>query len=129
MNASHRPATGACIRIVLNGVPLGAVERVRTNSRREAREVRPIGATEAAAFVLGPPSHRVELTRLWLESLDEAPDFHALSGFTLEIVSPSRKAVYAGCEWLELEQSAEPDTALLEKAIIAARSRATLPIQ
>lgn len=129
MGLNAKALTGASVLVSINNAPVGAAQCVRMVSKREVREALPLAATAADTLLTGPAAHTIELTRLQMEGLEDAMDFYSLSGFTLETAFPNRRIVYSGCEWVELEETAKPDEIVLDKAVIAACSRAIFPVE
>ncbi len=123
MEASYRPLTGADVLVKINGVFLGAAKRLRAAAKRELHPIEAVGSANLEGLAPGPASYQIELSRLRLEGLENAPDFFELSNFQLEIILPGGVTTYGGCQWSQLEEVAEPNTRYLETAVFSARTR------
>ena len=72
----------------------------------------------------GRVRHLLELTRVRpAEGLDDAVDFHQLSGFNVVIVSPGRKVIYSDCQWNNIFESTSLGDPLFETVSIVAGKR------
>ena len=117
--------TTADIYLELNGTKIAVVQSYRVTATRSARTIQAFGQEEPVATIRGAASYRLELTRIYATdtAIRDGLDFQSVSDFNLVICKPDRNVIYTGCEWAELEESAEVGGTVLERVVITATHR------
>lgn len=111
---------GCGVWVEIDGKQVAVVQGYSCKSTRTARPVEAFGEDEPVAVTDGPPTYRVELTRL--RAADGA-ELYGLKDFSLVICGPDRRVTYSGCRWSDIEESAGLRGGAAEKLTLVARSR------
>lgn len=117
--------TGQDIYLEVEGKKIAVVQSCLTKTIRSIKNIDEFGSEMPAATVGGKQNHLLELTKvvpLRDASVGE-DDFYALSDFTVMIVKPDRRIVYAGCEWSSIGESISLSAPCIEKIEVIAAKR------
>lgn len=120
--------TSRDIYLEANGRKLAVVEGYRARSTRENRVVEAFGEAQPVGVLTGRERHVVTLSRVCAceSAVSDGVSFYGLSGFNLCVVKPDKRIVYAGCEWVDIEESAGLNDTVLENVTITALRRLEL---
>ena len=120
--------TSGDISIEVNGQKLAVAQSYRVRTRRESRPVEAFGQREPVGVMAGRAFHQIDLSRVQLldAARGDGVDFYGLSGFTVVIAKPGERVIYAGCEWSDIEETANLGSAVLETVSLVAAKRMVL---
>ena len=120
-----RMQTGADVLVEIGGAKLGSAGSYLTRAEREVQPVWEFGETQPAGMRCGRTVHRIELRRLRLApgTLTQGSELYALADFTLSVVRGGQRITYAHCEWELIEESADAQDEILERAVFYACTR------
>ena len=78
-----------------------------------------------AVVETGQGKYTLELTRIYAtdEAIRDGVKFLDLEDFSLVVCKPDRSVIYGGCQWSEVQESAEVGGNVMEKVTLEARSR------
>lgn len=125
MASYQKIPTTADIYLEVDGVKIAVVQSYRAISSRAGKAVRAFGQSEPVATIYGAEEYKLELTRLYATdtAIRDGIDFFSLKDFTLVVCKPDRNIIYTGCQWLDLEESAQVGGSVMEKITISAAHR------
>ena len=117
--------TTADIYLEVNGAKVAVVQSYRVTATRTAKAIQAFGQEEPVATIRGAATYQLELTRIYATdaAIRDGLDFQSLSDFNLVVCKPDKNVIYTGCEWSELQESAEVGGTVLEKVSITATHR------
>lgn len=117
--------TTADIYLELNGVKVAVVQSYKAVSSRSGRAVRAFGQSEPVATIYGGEEYTLELTRIYATdtAIRDGIDFFSLQDFDLVVCKPGKNIIYTGCQWVNLQESAEVGGTVLEKVTVSAAHR------
>ena len=117
--------TSSDIYLEVNGKKVAVVQSYTAQSTKTSTTVEAFGEKEPVATLPGQTKHVLELTRIYAtdEALRDGIDLYGLENFNLVICKPDRSVIYYGCQWKQLEESADVGGAVMEKVTIVASRR------
>lgn len=120
--------TSRDIYIEADGKRVAVVQSYSAKTVRESKSIEAFGSSVPVATVGGRQVHTIELTKVVpvYESAESKVDFYGLSNFTLMIVKPDCRIVYAGCEWSDIAESGSLNAPCIEKVHVLAAKRMVL---
>ena len=123
--AVNKIPTSADIYLEVNGKRVAVVQSYRVTATRSAREVHAFGQEDPVATIRGTSHYELELSRIYASdaALQDGLDFYHLENFNLVISKPGRRIIYSGCQWKQIQESAEVGGMALEKVTITATGR------
>lgn len=124
MNVTGFP-TSSDIYLELEGKRVAVVQSYSCKASRSSTTVEAFGEDEPVAVIQGPQTHVIELTRLYAtdRAIADGLDFYGMKDFSLVICKPDRKVIYSGCNWSNIQESAQLGAMVAEKLTVAARHR------
>ncbi len=125
MSEVRKIPTSADIYLELDGTRVAVVQSYKTVASSNSKTIEAFGQEEPVATIRGQTQYTLELSRLYAtdEALRDGLNFYEMEDFSLVICKPDRKIIYTGCQWKELEESAEVGGMVLEKVTLAATRR------
>ena len=117
--------TTADIYLEVDGVRVAVVQSYRAVTTRQSRAVEAFGQEEPVATIRGQGQYTIELTRMYAtdEAIRDGISFMNLDNFSLVVCKPDRNIIYSGCQWSQLQESAEVGGNVIEKITIEAARR------
>ncbi|MEG1633335.1 MAG: hypothetical protein RR314_04715 [Oscillospiraceae bacterium] len=117
--------TSSDIYLEANGKKIAVVQGYRALSKKKEKCIEAFGEAEPIATIATQKTYRLELTRLYAtdDAISDGINFHELTDFSLVIVKPDRRVVYAGCQWSEISESGELSEMVAEKITLVAKKR------
>jgi len=117
--------TTADIYLELDGVKIAVVQSYKAISSRVGKAVRAFGQSEPVATIYGGEEYTLELTRIYATdtAIRDGIDFFSLKDFNLVVCKPDRNVIYTGCQWVNLQESAEVGGTVMEKVTVSAAHR------
>ena len=124
MNATGFP-TSNDIYIEVDGKKVAVVQSYKVTATRSGKSILAFGQDEPVATIRGADEYKLELTRIYATdtAIRDGIDFYSLGDFDLVICKPDRTVMYTGCQWVQLEESAQVGGTVLEKVTISATKR------
>ena len=116
------PSSGE-IYLELDGEKIATVQSYFLRSSRTSRLIEAFGQSEPVGAIEGRIQHVLELKRVRALPGTGQPEFHQCRDFNLVVVSPGRRVVYTGCQWTEIQESADVGEPVLEKVTVIASGR------
>ncbi len=125
MSEVRKIPTSADIYLELDGTRVAVVQSYKTVASSNSKTIEAFGQEEPVATIRGQTQYTLELSRLYAtdEALRDGLNFYEMEDFSLVICKPDRKIIYTGCQWKDLEESAEVGGMVLEKVTLAATRR------
>jgi hypothetical protein len=125
MSEVRKIPTSADIYLELDGTRVAVVQSYRTVATCNSKSIEAFGQEEPVATIRGLNQYTLELSRLYAtdEALRDGLDFYEMDNFSLVICKPDRKIIYTGCQWTNLEESADVGGMVLEKVSLTATRR------
>jgi hypothetical protein len=125
MSEVRKIPTSADIYLELDGTRVAVVQSYRTVATCNSKSIEAFGQEEPVATIRGLNQYTLELSRLYAtdEALRDGLDFYDMDNFSLVICKPDRKIIYTGCQWTNLEESADVGGMVLEKVSLTATRR------
>lgn len=125
MATMNKIPTSADIWLEVNGVKVAVVQSYKVTAARSGRAIRAFGQDEPVATLRGGEEYTLELTRIYATdvAIRDGLDFYTLEDFNLVICKPDKNVIYTGCQWTNLQESAEVGGTVLEKVTVAAAHR------
>lgn len=125
MATMNKIPTSADIWLEVNGVKVAVVQSYKVTAARSGRAIRAFGQDEPVATLRGSEEYTLELTRIYATdvAIRDGLDFYTLEDFNLVICKPDKNIIYTGCQWTDLQESAEVGGTVLEKVTVAAAHR------
>ena len=122
---TRKVPTSADIYLEINGKKVAVVQSYRALASRTSKVIEAFGQEEPVATIRGLNQYTLELTRIYAtdEALRDGIDLYGLENFNLVICKPDRSVIYCGCQWKQLEESADVGGAVMEKVTIVASRR------
>ena len=117
--------TSADIYLEADGKKVAVVQSYQVSASRSGKLIEAFGQSEPVAALAGSKSYRIELSRLYATDLAIADgiNFYELEDFSLVICKPDRSIVYDGCQWANIQESAEVGGMVLEKVTVISPRR------
>ena len=117
--------TSADIYLQVQGVKVAVVQSYKVTATRSGKSILAFGQDEPVATIRGADEYKLELTRIYATdtAIRDGIDFYSLGDFDLVICKPDRTVMYTGCQWVQLEESAQVGGTVLEKVTISATKR------
>lgn len=117
--------TSADIYLQVQGVKVAVVQSYKVTATRSGKSILAFGQDEPVATVRGADEYKLELTRIYATdtAIRDGIDFYSLEDFDLVICKPDRTVMYTGCQWVQLEESAQVGGTVLEKVTVSATKR------
>lgn len=117
--------TSSDIYLEVNGKKVAVVQSYKAAAKKTEKTIEAFGESQPVATISGPPSYTVELTRLYAteDAVADGINFHELKDFSLVIVKPDRRIVYADCNWSRIDEDGELNDLVAEKISLIAASR------
>jgi hypothetical protein len=125
MSEVRKIPTSADIYLELDGTRVAVVQSYRTVATCNSKSIEAFGQEEPVATIRGLNQYTLELSRLYAtdEALRDGLNFYDMDNFSLVICKPDRKIIYTGCQWTNLEESADVGGMVLEKVSLTATRR------
>ena len=125
MATYNKIPTSADIWLEVNGVKVAVVQSYKVSASRTGRAIRAFGQDEPVATIRGGEEYILELTRIYATdvAIRDGLDFYNLEDFNLVICKPDKNVIYTGCQWTNLEESAQVGGTVLEKVTVSAAHR------
>jgi hypothetical protein len=125
MSEVRKIPTSADIYLELDGTRVAVVQSYRTVATCNSKSIEAFGQEEPVATIRGLNQYTLELSRLYAtdEALRDGLNFYDMDNFSLVICKPDRKIIYTGCQWTNLEESADVGGMVLEKVTLTATRR------
>ena len=113
------------IYLEAGGRKMAVAHSCRAAARKSGRGIEAFGEIGPAAAITGQPGYSIELTRLYAtdSAISDGIGFRDMADFSLVIVKPGRRIVYAGCNWSRIDGSGEIGDFMAERAFLIAASR------
>ena len=117
--------TTADIYLEADGRRVAVVQSYRVTAKRSSKAIYAFGQEEPVATIRGQGRYTIKLTRIYAtdEAIRDGISFLELEDFSLVVCKPDRSVIYAGCQWSEIQESAEVGGNVMEKVTLEARSR------
>ena len=117
--------TSADIYLEINVKKVAVVQSYRAVASRTSKTIEAFGQEEPVATIRGLNQYTLELTRIYAtdEALRDGINLYNLDSFNLVICKPDRNVIFYGCQWKQLEESADVGGAVMEKVTIVASRR------
>ena len=117
--------TSADIYLELEGKKVAVVQSYTARASKSSKNVEAFGESEPVGTIAGQKKYVLELTRLYAtdDAVSDGINFYDLSDFSLVICKPDRKIIYSGCQWSQMQESAEFGGNLMEKVTVEAARR------
>lgn len=117
--------TSADIYLQVQGVKVAVVQSYKVTATRSGKSILAFGQDEPVATIRGADEYKLELTRIYATdtAIRDGIDFYSLEDFDLVICKPDRTVMYTGCQWVQLEESAQVGGTVLEKVTVSATKR------
>ena len=125
MTGYHKIPTTADIYLEIGGVKVAVVQSYKVTASRTGRAIQAFGQDEPVATLRGPETYTLEFSRIYATdtAIRDGIDFFTLEDFDLVIVRPDGSTIYTGCQWVDLQESAEVGSAVVEQVRITAAHR------
>lgn len=129
MATYNKIPTTADIYLELNGVKVAVVQSYKVTAARSGKAILAFGQNEPVATIRGAEEYTLELTRIYATdaAIRDGIDFYKLDEFNLVICKPDGNVIYTGCQWVNLQESAEVGGTVLEKVTVSAAHRISSP--
>ena len=123
--ATKKIPTTADIYLEVGGVRVAVVQSYRVTTTRDSKAIYAFGQEEPVATIRGQGQYKLELTRIYAtdEAIRDGISFTELNDFSLVVCKPDRNIIYSGCQWSQLQESAEVGGNVIEKITIEATRR------
>ena len=123
--AAVKIPTSADIYLEVNGVRVAVVQSYKVTATRSSKAIYAFGQEAPVATIRGQGQYRLELTRIYAtdEAIRDGIDFMQLDNFSLVVCKPDRNVIYSGCQWSQMQESAEVGGNVMEKVTIEAARR------
>lgn len=111
--------------LIIAGQKIPMVERITLRAKRNVVPAEGFGLDGPQALIKGATRYEVELHRMRLpvnEEFDIA-DFFAMDHFSVSITRDGVETAFLGCRWIEIEETLEAGERILQKVVLAAKSR------
>ena len=117
--------TTADIYLEVDGRRVAVVQSYKVTAKRSSKAIYAFGQEQPVATIRGQGRYIIELTRLYAtdEAIRDGVRFLDLEDFSLVVCKPDRSVIYGGCQWSEVQESAEVGGNVMEKVTLEARSR------
>ena len=115
------------ITVLINGLPVGALQYYSEKTLREVKLLRSIGSAENQGFYIGASEYAVHLRYIMPKAatlVESSNDAHGLQNFTLRIAMGDSSIVFEACEYVSLETSCTIGGSIVCEAVIHALRRA-----
>ena len=125
MAQTRKIPTSADIYLEVNGKRVAVVQSYHVTASRSSRTVEAFGQEEPVATIRGQTRYTLELSRLYAtdDALRDGISFFDLDDFNLVVSKPTGRVIYSGCQWSQLDESAEVGGLVLEQVKITAARR------
>lgn len=125
MTNINKIPTTADIYLEINGVKVAVVQSYKVTASRTGRPIQAFGQDEPVAILRGAEEYVLELTRIYATdtAIRDGIDFFTLDDFNLVVCKPDKNIIYTGCQWVNLQESAEVGGTILEKVTVSATHR------
>lgn len=123
--ATRKIPTTADIYLEVGGVRVAVVQSYKVTTTRDSKAIYAFGQEEPVATIRGMGQYKLELTRIYAtdEAIRDGISFMNLDNFSLVVCKPDRNIIYSGCQWSQLQESAEVGGNVIEKITIEAARR------
>lgn len=117
--------TTADIYLEINGTKVAVVQSYRASAKRTSKAIHAFGQEEPVATIRGAAAYEIELTRIYATdaAIRDGLNFHDLSDFNLVVCKADRNVIYTGCQWAQVQESADVGGTVLEKVTVTAAHR------
>ena len=117
--------TTADIYLEVDGRRVAVVQSYKVTAKRSSKAIYAFGQEQPVATIRGQGRYIIELTRIYAtdEAIRDGVRFLELEDFSLVVCKPDRSVIYGGCQWSEIQESAEVGGNVTEKVTLEARSR------
>ena len=117
--------TSADIYLEVNGTRVAVVQSYKVTATRSSKAIYAFGQEEPVATIRGQGKYTIELTRIYAtdEAIRDGIRFMDLENFSLVVCKPDRSIIYTGCQWSQVQESAEVGGNVMEKVTLEARAR------
>lgn len=117
--------TTADIYLEVEGVKVAVVQSYKVTATRSGKAIWAFGQDEPVTTIRGADEYKLELTRIYATdtAIRDGIDFYTLEDFDLVVCKPDRNILYTGCQWVQLEESAQVGGTVLEKVTVTAAKR------
>ena len=104
---------------------MAVVQSYKVTTNRSSKAIYAFGQEEPVATIRGQGQYTIELTRMYAtdEAIRDGINFANLDDFSLVVCKPDRNIIYSGCQWSQLQESAEVGGNVMEKITIEAATR------
>ena len=122
--------TSSDIYLECDGRRVAVVQSYKVLTQRREKVIEAFGEPEPVATIACQKTYRIELTRLYAtdEAISDGIDFHELKDFSLVIVKPDRRVIYAGCEWSEIAEDGQLAEMVAERITLISAHRVETPV-
>ena len=123
--ATNRIPTSADIYLEVNGSRVAVVQSYKVTATRSSKAIYAFGQEAPVATIRGQGKYTLELTRIYAtdEAIRDGIDFMELDNFSLVVCKPDRNVIYSGCQWSQMQESAEVGGNVMEKVTVEAARR------
>ena len=117
--------TTADIYLEVDGRRVAVVQSYKVTAKRSSKAIYAFGQEQPVATIRGQGRYIIELTRIYAtdEAIRDGIDFIQLDDFSLVVCKPDRNIIYSGCQWSQMQESAEVGGNVMEKVTIEAARR------
>ena len=117
--------TTADIYLEVEGVKVAVVQSYKVTATRSGKPIWAFGQDEPVTTIRGADEYKLELTRIYATdtAIRDGINFYGLEDFDLVVCKPDRNIIYTGCQWVQLEESAQVGGTVLEKVTVSATKR------
>ncbi|MBQ3405397.1 MAG: hypothetical protein IJG63_08295 [Oscillospiraceae bacterium] len=117
--------TSSDIFLEAEGRKIAVVQSYKAAAERYSRSIEAFGESEPVGTLEGQKNYTIQLKRIYAtdDAISDGIDFYSISDFSLVIVKPDRRIVYAGCQWASIEESSEIGETVTESITIVAARR------
>ena len=117
--------TTADIYLEVDGRRVAVVQSYKVTAKRSSKAIYAFGQEQPVATIRGQGRYIIELTRIYAtdEAIRDGVRFLELEDFSLVVCKPDRSVIYGGCQWSEIQESAEVGGNVMEKVTVEAARR------
>ena len=117
--------TTADIYLEVDGIRVAVVQSYRVTATRSSKAIYAFGQEDPVATIRGQGKFTIELTRIYAtdEAIRDGISFLQLENFSLVVCKPDRSIIYTGCQWSQVQESAEVGGNVMEKVTLEAKAR------
>ena len=123
--ATIRIPTSSDIYLEADGKRIAVVQSYKVTTSRSSSPIYAFGQEDPVATIRGQGKFTIELTRIYAtdEAIRDGISFMELENFSLVVCKPDRSIIYTGCQWSQVQESAEVGGNVMEKVTLEAKAR------